>query len=272
MGAAFISFSWDRTLVVFLALSESTSGFESFRVGVVFSSSWALTLPSFMEAFSFRSLASADGVLVCLAIGGAPWKVPFGGVLEAAGAGLAVEGFCAAFTLASSARCFQILTTGMGASCRGFAGARSTFLPFPFSEVFSLESTDFSTEVDACDLFSQVESEDVFGIEETSSSLVTVEAVEALKSGDETVEAVATCGTAAALEAATGGCARNSREPDVCSERASFASVSSAQLAEAEGGMADGGASFDGVTEPEDGLLGVVEGAGAEERPLAAWA
>jgi hypothetical protein len=58
------------------------------------------------------------------------------------------------------------------------------------SETLSTESTDFSTEVEACDLFSQVESEDVFGIEDTSSSFVTVEADEAPKSGDDTGEAV----------------------------------------------------------------------------------
>lgn len=65
----------------------------------------------------------------------------------------------------------------------------TAFLPFlTFSEVFSTGSVDLSTEVEACDLLSHVDSEDVFGIEETSSSLVTVEEDEAPRSGDDTLE------------------------------------------------------------------------------------
>jgi hypothetical protein len=70
-------------------------------------------------------------------------------------------GFDFGLALALSARCFQMFTMGMGASCRGFAGARSAFLRFPFSldlpvvfsEAFSASlstaSTDFSTDVEA---------------------------------------------------------------------------------------------------------------------------
>lgn len=186
--------------------------------------------------------------------------------------------------LALSARCFQMFTTGMGASCRGFAGARSAFLRFPFSvdfpgafsgafsESFSTDSTDFSTEVEACDLFSHVESDEVFGIEDTSSSLVTVEADEAPRSGEDTMEAVETRESAVSLGASACGCMRGSCELDVFSERASFASASSAQLITAAEEALDDRDSFAGVAEPEDDLLGAAEEAGPEDRPFAAWA
>ena len=78
-----------------------------------------------------------------------------------------------------------MLTAGTGASCSGLT---TTFFPFlTLSEVFSTGSVDLSTEVDACDLLSHVDSDDVFGIEETSSSLVTVDEDRAPRSGDDTL-------------------------------------------------------------------------------------
>jgi hypothetical protein len=121
-------------------------------------------------------------------------------------------------------------------------------------------------------LFSQVESDEVLGIEDTSSSLATVEADETLRSGDDTTEVVETCDVAVSLTAAACGCVRGSWELGISSERVSFASASSAQLMTAAVEGLDAMVSFAGVAEPEDGLLGAAEEDGPVDRPFAAWA
>jgi hypothetical protein len=157
--------------------------------------------------------------------------------------------------LSSSARFFQGLTAGKGASCRGFV---TTFLPFlTFSEVFSAGSTDLSTEVDACDLLSHVDSEEALGSEETSSSLVTVEADDAPRSGEDMLDS-STDGVGWA-GVGTGAWVWASRTVEVvdCSAAISF-SASSAQLGTGPVeplAAADAVVSFAGVAAPDVGLL-----------------
>jgi len=99
---------------------------------------------------------------------------------------MADAGLALIFAFCSSARIFQMLTAGGGASSNGFAGV---FFPlFAFSKVFSVGSAALSAGMEACDLLSHVDSDEVLGIEETSSSLVTVDEEEAPRSGDETLE------------------------------------------------------------------------------------
>lgn len=112
-----------------------------------------------------------------------------------------------------------------------------------------------------------VDSEAVFGTEETSSSLVTVDEDEAPRSGEDTFEASAGCEGFGATEA---GCSvRASRATEGCSECDS-ASTSSAQLAGEA--LASGPetlvASLAGVAEPDAGLLVLV----GVEMPFAACA
>lgn len=142
-----------------LSFFASVSPLVSFRPWALLSSSLLLDLPP---------LVADSGFLAGI--------VPFGRGEEL--------GFCI-LDFRSSARFFQMLTAGSGASCSGTTGA---FLPFfTLSEVLSTASTDLSTEVEACDLLSQVDSEEAFGSEDTSSSLVTVEAedAEAPRSGED---------------------------------------------------------------------------------------
>lgn len=174
----------------------------------------------------------------------------------------------------SSARSFQMFTAGSGASWRGLNVDRSKALPLTFSEVFSAGSTDLSTEVEACDLFSQVDSDDVFGSDETSSSLVTVEEDEAPRSGDDTVDSGAGCSEVmSSLGAGVSPLLWSSTTLAGFSAGRSFASTSSAQLIDAAGSVeGTKSASLDGATVSEDGLLGFAVEAGAAERPLAACA
>lgn len=150
---------------------------------------------------------------------------------------------------------------------------RSISLPCTFSDVFSTGSVDLSTEVEACDLFSHVDSEDWFCTDDTSSSFVTVDDDDAPRSGDEIMEAAGGGWELPWLDVG-GGPLLRSRLIDFFSELASFASASSAQLVtEVPVALAGvGAASLDGVKVPEDGLdEGAVDGP-VEDRPLAAWA
>ena len=143
-----------------------------------------------------------------------------------------------------------MLTVGSGASCSGLAGASLPLLPF--SEVFSIGSTDLSTEVEACDLLSHVDSEDVLGIEDTSSSLVTVEAEEAPRSGEDMLEVSTEWDTLlAGLEEDL--CGRDSRADAESSSRRSVSSSSAQFVAEVRAGAL--GVSLAGTAEPGAGLF-----------------
>jgi hypothetical protein len=96
---------------------------------------------------------------------------------------------CLGTTLAffSSIRFCQMLTVGAGASCNIFAGFdQSLSMGFFLSPSigFSSASVDFSAVFEVCDLSSQVDSEEAFGIDTVSSSLTKVEVDDATKSGD----------------------------------------------------------------------------------------
>lgn len=112
-----------------------------------------------------------------------------------------------------------------------------------------------------------VDSDAVFGMEDTSSSLVTVDEDEAPRSGEETLEASAGCEDFAAVAADRSG--RASPATAGCSGRDSV-SVSSAQFAgEALASEPEPVfASLAGVAEPDVGLLVVV----GVETPFAACA
>jgi hypothetical protein len=162
----------------------------SFRTGTVFSSSRPFGFVSVAEVFLSDSAPSPFGVpLAFFAEAVGPCGVPLGSeVVGVVAAGLLMLAFCAVLAFISSARLAHGFTTGIGASCRGLNDAFSAFLPFLiFSEVFSIGSEDFSTEVEACDLFSQVEvdSDEAFCNEEASSSLTIVDADEAPRSGED---------------------------------------------------------------------------------------
>jgi hypothetical protein len=96
---------------------------------------------------------------------------------------------CLGSTLAffSSIRFCQILMAGAGASCNIFAGFdQSLSVGFFLSPPAALSSAsaDFSAVFEVCDLSSQVDSEEAFGIDTVSSSLTKVEVDDATKSGD----------------------------------------------------------------------------------------
>src|SRR5690242_5369308 len=166
LDEGFTSLSYGLPFVLFF----SASPLASFRREAALSSSRALGLFSAVEGLP--SLLFLDAPLVRGAATGFAWD------------------FC------WSARCCQIFTAGKGASLRGLGGSFSfsasflslfsffspffPFLPFSllsgFSEVFCTGSTLLSTEVEACDLLSHVDSDEVLGCEDASSSLVTVEA------------------------------------------------------------------------------------------------
>jgi hypothetical protein len=128
------------------------------------------------------------------------------------------------------------------------------FFLFPFEKISRLVQS-----------FSQVESEDVFGTDETSSSLVTVEAVDAPISGDANAAAVSSLG--AATDFVFG--ARDSLGLEVFSVRDSLPSASSAQLITAAADVLTDWESLAGVTAPEDEAL-LADEPGAATRPLAA--
>jgi hypothetical protein len=136
------------------------------------------------------------------------------------------------------------------------------------SDVFSTGSTDLSTEVEAWDLLSQVvDSEEAFGIEETSSSLVTVDEVEDARSGEDSLEASTGCEILATLGAVCSGCA--SWAFAGCSGRDSDSTSSAQLLGEALVSWPDALLpSLAGVAEPDADLL-VVAGV---ETPFAACA
>ena len=149
------------------------------------------------------------------------------------------------------------------------------FFPFTFSDVFSTGSAVFSTDVEACDLFSQVDVDsDDAGCEDKSSSLTMVDED---RSGEETPEVVT--GFCAVLGFAGTGAAgaRFSRELcgfSVFSVAVSSASASSAQLGTEPRDAVEGVTlvSFAGVVVPEEGLLGVAGDEVELERPFAACA
>jgi hypothetical protein len=146
---------------------------------------------------------------------------------------------------------------------RGLAGALLAFLVF--SEVFSTGSTDLSTDVDACDLLSHVDSEDMLGCEDTSSSLAAVEEDRASMSGVDASDTSTDCEGTAGFEGfwdwvslAAVGC---SVAESVSASSAQFPTEATEVRAALEVSLA-------GVAEPEAGLL---TDAG-EETPLAACA
>lgn len=112
-----------------------------------------------------------------------------------------------------------------------------------------------------------VDSEEVFGIEETSSSLVTVDEVEAPRSGEDTLEASTGCEILATLGAFCSG--RDSRAFAGCSGCDSDSTSSAQLLGEALASGPDALLpSLAGVAEPDVDLL-VVAGV---ETPFAACA
>jgi len=66
----------------------------------------------------------------------------------------------------------------------GFSFAEGFFLPLSFSGFSSGSSALFSGALEDCDLTSQVDSEDVFGNEEVSSSRASVDVEDVPNSGD----------------------------------------------------------------------------------------
>src|SRR5215472_8115811 len=81
-----------------------------------------------------------------------------------------------------------MFTGGIGASysglCMGFSFVEGFFLPLSFSGFSSGSSAVFSGALEDCDLTSQVDSEDVFGNEEVSSSRASVDVEDVPNSGD----------------------------------------------------------------------------------------
>ena len=91
-----------------------------------------------------------------------------------------------ALAACASLRCCHTFTVGIAAATKGLGISFSFSFSFPLS--FSVGSATLSAVVEDWDCLSQVDSEDVLGVDEMSSSFWRVEVEAVPKSGEDGVE------------------------------------------------------------------------------------